>query len=106
MALSKDDLQALSELLDIKLQPIYKQLDKVNARLDQMDVRMNEMDAQLKRIDSSVTRNYALTLDFYGNQTEYSRHQLLYAYIYTITQTHVHTIAQKKKSCKIKEQDT
>ena len=100
MALSKDDLQALSELLDIKLQPIYKQLDKVNARLDQMDVRMNEMDAQLKRIDSSVTRNYALTLDFYGNQTEYSRHQLLYAYIYTITQTHVHTIAQKKKSCK------
>ena len=106
MALSKDDLQALSELLDIKLQPIYKQLDKVNARLDQMDVRMNEMDAQLKRIDSSVTRNYALTLDFYGNQTEYSRHQLLYAYIYTITQTHVHTIAQKKKSCKNKEQDT
>ena len=106
MALSKDDLQALSELLDIKLQPIYKQLDKVNARLDQMDVRMNEMDAQLKRIDSSVTRNYALTLDFYGNQTEYSRHLLLYAYIYTITQTHVHTIAQKKKSCKIKEQDT
>lgn len=34
MALSKEDLQALSELLDIKLQPIYKQLDKVNARLD------------------------------------------------------------------------
>ena len=78
----------------------------MNARLDQMDVRMNEMDAQLKRIDSSVTRNYALTLDFYGNQTEYSRHQLLYAYIYAITQTHVHTIAQKKKSCKNKEQDT
>lgn len=61
----KDLLQAISDIIDKKLEPIKK---------DIADIRSDISDIKLKVdvIDTKVDRNYNITLDFYGNQKEHN----------------------------------
>ena len=43
MALTKEDLQSIGELMDGKLEPINVRLDKVDARLDKVEARLDTM---------------------------------------------------------------
>ena len=47
MALTKDDLNAIAQLL----QPINDRLDKIEDRLDQMDTRLDQMDDRFDKIE-------------------------------------------------------
>lgn len=55
--LDKEDLQAIAQLMDMKLEPINARLDKVDARLDAMETDI----AELKE-DAAVTRSGVNTL--------------------------------------------
>ncbi len=100
MALSTQDLQAISEIMDIKIQPINERLDKmderfdqidgrldqmdvrldkmderfdqIDGRLDQMDVRLDKMDKRLDNIEYVVSRNYDLILELYATPKEFT----------------------------------
>ena len=43
-------LQALSDMIDNKLEPIYQRLDQMDDRFDRMDNRLDQMDNRLKII--------------------------------------------------------
>lgn len=62
--LDQNDLQAIAQLMDIKLKPINERLDSMDARLDSMDARLDSMDARLSNLeeDSKITRNAVNTL--------------------------------------------
>ncbi len=51
MALTKEDLSALSEMMDMKLQPINTRLDNVDARLDKVDARLDNVESRLDTIE-------------------------------------------------------
>ena len=61
MALTKEDLQALSQLMDVKLDPI--KADVSGLKKDMLEVK------------DIVSRNYDKTLEFYGKQQEYNTAQ-------------------------------
>ena len=62
--LDQNDLQAIAQLMDMKLQPINKRLDSMDERLDSMDERLDSIDERLSNLeeDSKVTRNAVNTL--------------------------------------------
>ena len=55
--LDQNDLQAIAQLMDIKLKPINERLDSMDARLDSMDARLSNLEE-----DSKITRNAVNTL--------------------------------------------
>ena len=55
-------LQALSDMMDQKLQPINNRLDNMDNRLDNMDNRLNSMENRLNSMDNR--------LDGMGNRLE------------------------------------
>ena len=55
MALTNEDLQAISNLMDNKLQPINGRLDKMDERLDKMDARFDKIENRLDKIESEVS---------------------------------------------------
>lgn len=56
MTLTNEDLQALSGLMDQKLQPINNRLDNMDTRLDSMDTRLDNMDTRLDKMDSRLDK--------------------------------------------------
>ncbi len=54
MALTNDDLYAISQLLDNKLTPIHHRLDKLEGRLDNIDDRLGSIDDRLGSIDDRL----------------------------------------------------
>ena len=58
MALTKEELKALSDLLDEKLDkrlaPIEKKLDKIEGRLDAMEIRLEKVEGRLDRLETDV----------------------------------------------------
>lgn len=62
VALTQRDLQAISNLLDQKLDqkfkaeltPIYERLDHVDERLEHVDERLNHMDERLEHMDARL----------------------------------------------------
>ena len=54
MALTGEDLKALSDMIDKKLKPINKRLDKMDNRLDKMDGRLDKMDGRLDKMDNRI----------------------------------------------------
>jgi len=54
MALTKEDLQAIGELMDAKLEPINKRLDGMDARLGGMDARFDGMDKRLTSLEDTM----------------------------------------------------
>ena len=55
--LDQNDLQAIAQLMDMKLKPINERLDSMDARLDSMDARLSNLEE-----DSKITRNAVNTL--------------------------------------------
>lgn len=55
MALTKEDLQAISSLMDGKLEPFNEKLDSMDKRLDDMDQRLEfvemKQDLMQKKLD-------------------------------------------------------
>lgn len=56
MALTKEDIQAISDLMDVKLQPVHSRLDNVDSRLDVMERRFDAMDSRLDTMDCRFDR--------------------------------------------------
>ena len=63
--LDQNDLQAIEQLMDMKLQPINKRLDSVDARLDSIDERLSNVEE-----DSKVTRSAVNTLLDWAEQAQ------------------------------------
>lgn len=77
MALTNEDLQAISNLMDNKLQPINGRLDKMDNRLDKLEseissVKANqlEMRKEVKEVKSKLDDTYELALEAWGTSTE------------------------------------
>ena len=51
MALTREDLEAISllldEKLDSKLKPVYSRLDGIDIRLDGIDIRLNKLESDM-----------------------------------------------------------
>ena len=80
--LDKNDLQAISELLDSKfeekLQPINERLDHLDTHVERLDVQMQQTTERLDRIetdvaaireDAAITRNAANHLIEWAEET-------------------------------------
>jgi len=63
--LDQNDLQAIAQLMDMKLQPINKRFDSVDARLDSIDERLSNLEE-----DSKVTRSAVNTLLDWAEQAQ------------------------------------
>ena len=84
MALTNEDLQAISNLMDNKLQPINGRLDKMDNRLDKMDNRLDKLESEIssvkanqlelrkevKEVKSKLDDTYELALEAWGTSTE------------------------------------
>lgn len=84
MALTHEDLLALSNMMDQKLQPINNRLDNMDSRLDNMEHRLDNMEHRLEKIESDVSMlkkemrvvkdkvsdTYNLALEAWGQSTE------------------------------------
>ncbi|WP_411675925.1 hypothetical protein [Caproicibacter sp.] len=80
--LDKNDLQAIAQLMDLKLQPINGQLDSMGKRfdfmgnrLDSMGTRLDSMEKQLGSIDdrlSSVEVDTKVTRNAVNNLIEWA----------------------------------
>ena len=89
MALTKEDLQALSQLMDVKLDPIKADVsglkkDMVEVKSDVSGLKKDMVEVKsdvsgLKKdileVKDIVSRNYDKTLEFYGKQQEYNTAQ-------------------------------
>lgn len=60
MALTKEDLKALSDLLDERLdkrlEPMEKKLDKIESRLDTIENRLDTVESRLDKVESRLDR--------------------------------------------------
>ena len=54
MALTKEDLLAIGELMDAKLKPMDLRLGGIDHRLDGIDVRLDGIDARLDRMQEDI----------------------------------------------------
>lgn len=63
--LDQNDLQAIAQLMDMKLKPINERLDSVDARLDSIDERLSNLEE-----DSKVTRSAVNTLLDWAEQAQ------------------------------------
>ncbi len=81
MALTNEDLQAIANLLDSKmdqkLQPINDRLDAMDNRLDKLESEVSSlrtgqiaMRKELKEVHHTVADTYDLALDAWGRSTE------------------------------------
>lgn len=84
MALTREDLLAISDLMDVKLNPINERLDGMDRRLDGMEIRLEKLESDvsglkigqleirkdLKEIDKKVSYTYQLALDAWGTSVE------------------------------------
>ncbi|MCM1541524.1 MAG: hypothetical protein NC121_09695 [Blautia sp.] len=84
MALTNEDLMAISNLMDQKICPINDRLDCIEIRLDRMEIRLDklesdvsalkvgqaELSSRLTEIDKKVSYTYQLALDAWGTSTE------------------------------------
>lgn len=77
MALTKEDLQAISGLLDVKLQPIDHRLGNVENRLGRLEADVSavkkgqaEMLGDIIKLDRKISDAYQLALDAWGQSTE------------------------------------
>lgn len=76
---SNELLQAISEMmdkkLDDKLKPINDRLDKMDNRLDKMESNISALKVSQRAIKDKVTDTYNLALEAWGQSTE-NRHWL------------------------------
>lgn len=56
MALTNEDLQAISGLLDVKLQPINSQLEGVERRLGKVEGRLGKVEDRLDKVEGRLDK--------------------------------------------------
>jgi len=56
MALTKEDLQAISGLLDVKLQPVYCRLDSLEDRLGKVEGRLEGLEDRLGKVEDRLEK--------------------------------------------------
>ncbi len=54
MALTKEDLKAIAQIMDEKVEPINRRLDGIDERLDGIDERLDGIDERLNRVDERL----------------------------------------------------
>lgn len=52
--LDEKDLQAIAQLMDMRLKPINERLDSMDSRLDSVDSRLDSVDGRLNSVDSRL----------------------------------------------------
>ena len=62
--LTTEDMKALSDLIDKKIDPIYERLEGMDQRLDAMDQRLDNIEDTLEELkeESAITRSANNTL--------------------------------------------
>ena len=55
MALTKEDLNAVADLMDAKLGKIEGRLGKIEGRLDKIEGRLDKIESRLDRIEADVS---------------------------------------------------
>lgn len=63
MALTNDDLQAIANLMDTKLQPINNRLDKIESEVSSVKANQLELRKEVRKIKQKVDDTYELALD-------------------------------------------
>lgn len=54
MALTKDDLQAIAQLMSEQIKPINERLDRMDERFDGIDKRLDGIDERLDKVDERL----------------------------------------------------
>lgn len=81
---NKELLQAISDMMDKKLEPINGRLDKMENQLHKIENRLDKMESQvsasrvgqielrkeIKEVNIKVSETYQLALDAWGTSTE------------------------------------
>ena len=74
MALTNEDLQAIANLfdskMDEKLQPINNRLDKLESEMSSLRAGQISIRKELKEVHHKVADTYDLALDAWGKSTE------------------------------------
>lgn len=74
MALTKEDLQAISNMMDQKfderLEPINRRLDKLEFKVNALRSGQIDIRKDIKAIDIKVSETYDIALDAWGTSTE------------------------------------
>ena len=74
MALTNEDLQAIANLfdskMDEKLQPINNRLDKLESEMSSLRAGQISIRKELKEVHHKVADTYDLALDTWGKSTE------------------------------------
>ena len=75
--IQKEDLQAVSSLLDVKLQPIDHRLESVESRLEKLEpevsaVKIGQMElrSDIIKLERRISDAYQLAFDAWGRSTE------------------------------------
>lgn len=53
--LEKEDLMAIAQIIDDRLNPVNARLDGIDVRLDSIDVRLDSMDERLSVVEENTT---------------------------------------------------
>ena len=72
MALTKEDLQAISQLMDVKLDPIKADMSDLKKDMVEVKADVAGLKKDMVEVKDIVSRNYDKTLEFYGKQQEYN----------------------------------
>ena len=70
MSLTNEDLLALSNMMDQKLQPINDRLDDMDKRLDKIESEVLVLKKETRVIKDKVSATYNLALEAWGQSTE------------------------------------
>lgn len=54
MSLTAEDLQAISDLMDKKLEPVNNRLDRMECRLDNMENKLEHIEERIEVIEENV----------------------------------------------------
>ena len=70
--LTAEDMKALSDLIDKKIDPIYERLEGMDQRLDAMDQRLDNIEDTLEELkeESAITRSATNTLLEWAEQAQ------------------------------------
>ena len=70
MSLTNEDILALSNMMDQKLQPINDRLDDMDKRLDKIESEVLVLKKETRVIKDKVSDTYNLALEAWGQSTE------------------------------------
>lgn len=70
MTLTNEDLLALSNMMDQKLQHINNRLDKIESDISSLKVGQRDLKKEMRQVKDKVSDTYDLALEAWGQSTE------------------------------------